>query len=115
MSTGGGFRRRGQRAAWVDLGLRIHQAGGDVNDYRDMMEEIQTQRGRPYRDIRYRNLFLRDRRLYRQLRQAQQERYGVTEELLSRRLPPELVRSIIDYVEGDETRQINRITNRRST
>lgn len=118
MSTGGGFRRGRRidpqsRPAWVQLALRVADSGQDVEDYRSVMEDIHNRRGHPYRDIRYRNLFLRDRALYNQLRQEQTRRDAAVEETLRRRLPPELVRVIQEYRRADEDKYIQRITNRR--
>lgn len=99
--------------AWVQLALRINASDGLVDDYRTLMSEISDRQGQPYRDRRYRNLHIRDRRLYRQLVSQQREREEALEQTLSRRLPPELIRIINNYSNTDAYRTINRITNRR--
>jgi len=117
MSTGGGFRRRTDprpRPAWVQLALQLGGGNINVDDYREMMQDIQERNGHPYRDIRFRNLYRRDRQLYRQLRSEQANRDVLTNRGLSRHLPPELVRLVQEYRHADENREIERVTNHRN-
>ena len=97
----------------LQLALQIGASGHDTSDYRSLMEDIQERQGHPYRDIRYRNQYRRDRQLYNQLLREQQYRDSQTNSILRSHLPPELVRIIQDYRHADENRYIERVTNRR--